>query len=318
MPRKPKVGLDYFPLDVDFESDPKIRKLSMSFGSEAILIYIEFLCIIYKAGYYVESDLDMLAEDIWYRLNFKVAKLELDTVKGILELMVDMNMIDIFNLHHNNVITSKAIQKQFYAITFRRKKVDRPYWLLTESDEEAINIYAGKNTINVDKNDDEINVDINGITADINTIDDDNNSVSADKGTQSKSKRKRKEDREDKYDKRNVPFHLHYYTQCLIHDHIINVYDLNLFKYNELFEEAASIYDFELVQRVFRYTRDDVRKHKSDIYDIYDFFKKAFNKNLEVMEHYDERIANWPQMFEEMMREFEKKKMIKSDEEDDE
>ncbi len=38
MPRKPKVGLDYFPLDVDFESDPKMRKLSMSFESEAILI----------------------------------------------------------------------------------------------------------------------------------------------------------------------------------------------------------------------------------------------------------------------------------------
>ena len=83
-----------------------------------------------------------------------------------------------------------------------------------------------------------------------------------------------------------------YNTQCLIHDRIINVYDLNLFKYNELFEEAASVYDFELVQRVFRYTRDYVRKHKADIYDIYDFFKKAFNKNLEVMEHYDERLAN--------------------------
>lgn len=109
-----------------------------------------------------------------------------------------------------------------------------------------------------------------------------------------------------------------YNTQCLIHDRIINVYDLNLFKYNELFEEAASVYDFELVQRVFRYTRDYVRKHKADIYDIYDFFKKAFNKNLEVMEHYDERLANWQQMFEEMMREFENNKMEKANEEHDE
>ena len=47
MARLPKQGLDYFPLDVDFESDPKLRKLVRAHGSEGILVYIEFLCIVY-------------------------------------------------------------------------------------------------------------------------------------------------------------------------------------------------------------------------------------------------------------------------------
>lgn len=312
MPRKPKTGLDYFPLDVDFDTDPKIRKLSNTYGSESILVYIEFLCIIYKNGYYVESDLNLLAEDIWYRINIKVGKLELETVKNILNLMVDMRMIDFLMLEREGVITSKAIQKQFYASTIRRKEQARPYWLLTEEDEAGINIYAGKNNINVSKNDNDynekINADINTINVDINSINDDINVISADKGTQSKSKRKskekKKEDKEDKYDKRNVPFPLSYYTKCLIDDHLITIYDVDLYKFEELFDGAKASYDFELVQRVFRYTRDYVRKHRHEIADIYDYFKKAFEMNLNQMDGYEERLANWPNDFKEMVEKF--------------
>ena len=300
MARHLKLGLDYFPLDVDFESDPKIRKLFRTFGSEAVLIYIDFLCIVYKNGYYVESDLESLAEDIWYRLKFKSVDFKFDDLMAILNKMVDMNMID-FVMLQKNIITSKAIQKQFMASTIRRKNSDRTYWILTEDDEKAVNIYADKNRINAYKNNDDensveddeeiINVRNNEINVRINEENDRNNEVSDRISTQSKSKRKskekKKEDKEDKYDKRNVPFPLSYYTKCLIDDHLITIYDVDLYKFEELFDGAKASYDFELVQRVFRYTRDYVRKHRHEIADIYDYFKKAFEMNLnQIVSHF--------------------------------
>ncbi len=323
MARKPKMGLDYFPLDVDFEEDPKIKKLFRCFGSEAILIYIDFLCVIYKNGYYVESDLETLAEDIWYHLRFKSNEFTYDDVVAILEKMVDLNMIDYVSLERDKVITSKAIQKQFLASTIRRKQVDKPYWILTPDDEAKVSIYADRNRINAYKNEENviendlvneeeksINVRNNEIDVCINEDNDRNNSISYRESTQSKSKkeRKRKEDKEDKYDKRNVPFPLSYYTKCLIDDHLITIYDINLYKYEELFDNAKDVYEFELIQRVFRYTRDYVRKHKHEIADIYDYFKKAFDKNLIQMDGYEERLANWPNYFKEMIEKFRMKK----------
>ena len=44
--------------------------------------------------------------------------------------------------------------------------------------------------------------------------------------------------KEDKYDKRNVPFSLSYYTKCLIDDYLISVYDIDLYKFEQLFQDA--------------------------------------------------------------------------------
>ena len=56
MGRKRKVGLDYFPMDIDFFQDIKIRKLIRRQGGKAIAIYACLLCNIYKCGYYMRWD----------------------------------------------------------------------------------------------------------------------------------------------------------------------------------------------------------------------------------------------------------------------
>ncbi len=173
---------------------------------------------------------------------------------------------------------------------------------MTPEDEECIRgIYVNKNGINADINNDNestdetrINVNNNLINVDNNSINADNNSIDVCKSTQSKSKRKKKE---DKYDKRNVPFSLCYYTKRLIDDHLISVYDIDLYKFEQLFQDAKRDYEFELLQMVFRYTRDYVRKHKHEIVDLYAYFEKGFNKNLNHMDGYEERMANWPEDF---------------------
>lgn len=54
MARPKKQGIDYFPLDVNFFSDVKIRKIARACGSQSTSILICLLCNIYKDnGYYI-------------------------------------------------------------------------------------------------------------------------------------------------------------------------------------------------------------------------------------------------------------------------
>ena len=103
---------------------------------------------------------------------------------------------------------------------------------------------------------------------------------------------KERRDIQDKYDKRNCPFHLHYFTSCLIEDHLITVYDNDIFLFNEMFESVSDL-DIDLVRRCYRYTRDYCNRNKGNIYNLFKFFKAAFYENLRKMDGYDERMEKW-------------------------
>ena len=65
--RPTKQGIDYFPMDVGFFSDVKIRKISRACGSQSASILICLLCNIYKdEGYYIvwDEDLPFVIADI--------------------------------------------------------------------------------------------------------------------------------------------------------------------------------------------------------------------------------------------------------------
>lgn len=73
MARPVKDGLNYFPLDVDFFSDKKIRSIRANYGTDGIALYIYVLCEIYRdGGYYVKADedfIDMAAVDLGIAIN---------------------------------------------------------------------------------------------------------------------------------------------------------------------------------------------------------------------------------------------------------
>ena len=103
---------------------------------------------------------------------------------------------------------------------------------------------------------------------------------------------KKRIDIQDKYDIRNCPFHLNYWTRCLIEDHLITVYDNDIFLFNQMFDENSDI-DDELFRRCFKYTRDYCRKNKNGIHRMFSFFRAAFFENLRKMDGYDERMEKW-------------------------
>ena len=325
--RKPKQGLDYFPLDVDFQSDLKVRKLIYRFGSDAVSVFIMFLNELYKNGYFFDGDLSTLSDSIAYEIG-KSGEEGSKEVKKILDAMLSLGMIDEATLELDNVITSKAVQKQFLLSTSRRKKAERKYWLLSEEEEKRMGefLMEKKGKINVDNNETQLDLckqksSSSGVSASDNETDPLLMSTKVHKvkvKDKVKEKVKEKDDKKDKWDIGNCPFQLDYFTKCLISDRIIDVYDLKLSELNDFFIELKNTYDYELVERCFRYTRDYVRKHKEGIIDIVAFFKKAMTENVDKMDGYEERMQKLYDEWEKILEEAKEEKSDSETKEDEE
>ena len=133
MARPPKMGLDYFPLDVNFLNDLKTKKLVRSFGASAVAVALDVLTNIYKDnGYYAECDEDfifLIADDL---------KLDEEYAKNVIEKMVE---VDFFNknLYENHkILTSIGIQKRYILASGRRvrSKINSVYDLINTQNEE--------------------------------------------------------------------------------------------------------------------------------------------------------------------------------------
>ena len=159
MARPTAKGVEYFPLNVNFINDLKVRKLLLSCGTEAIAVLIYLLSTIYKdEGYYVEiheDEIDLIALDVNVTPEF---------VLEVINKACEVRFFDV-NLYENfNILTSKGIQERYLKITERRKNSV----VITQFN--LVNVY--NNSVNVNNN--SINVD--------------NNSVNVYKSTQSKVK----------------------------------------------------------------------------------------------------------------------------------
>ena len=126
MANRTKSGLDYFPLDVNFFSDIKCRKLLKKYCSDGITLYIYLLCRIYEDGYFIEMDEDLLF--------FTAESLKFDEVlvKEMLNFMFKIGVFDEFSAKNNNILTSKSIQIRYSEIAkiARRKKIVEKFSLI--------------------------------------------------------------------------------------------------------------------------------------------------------------------------------------------
>lgn len=159
MARPTAKGVEYFPLNVNFINDLKVRKLLLSCGAESIAVLIYLLSTIYKdEGYFVEiheDEIDLIALDVNVTSEF---------VLEVIKKACEVRFFDV-NLYNNfNILTSKGIQERYLKITERRKNSV----VITQFN--LVNVY--NNSVNVNNN--SINVD--------------NNPVNVYKSTQSKVK----------------------------------------------------------------------------------------------------------------------------------
>ncbi len=134
MARKIKQGLDYFPFDVTFFNDLKIRKLIKYQGGKSLSVYTCLLCNIYKNGYYIQWDDE---------LPFIISEVTGYEEAYITEVIKSCLRIDL--LHNDTykefgILTSVGIQNRYEFICKQAKrKSEIKQFNLINSEETPIN-----------------------------------------------------------------------------------------------------------------------------------------------------------------------------------
>jgi len=147
--RPTKKGLDYFPLDVDFLSDLKVRRIIKACGKEAVHILVALLANIYRdEGYYVLWD-----DDLAFLVADEVGTKE-GTVEELVRKAVQVKFFDKDIFDKYSVLTSKGIQNRYILATKERKKVELEfkYLLTNEVNRSNISINGRNNPVNQGNN----------------------------------------------------------------------------------------------------------------------------------------------------------------------
>ena len=139
MARPTKQGIDYFPLDCQF--DDKTEMFLIENGSEGLATLITLWQMIYSnEGYYIENGKDLCLL-IKRRIN-----VDENRVNSYINSLIARNIFDKCIHKRYKILTSKAIQKRFFEGA-RRKKIVR---LIKEF--LLIDVNSYNNLINVDIN----------------------------------------------------------------------------------------------------------------------------------------------------------------------
>jgi len=146
MARPIKMGLEYFPLDVDIFDDEKVIPISSEFGIKGEIILIRVLCAIYRNGYFIECS---------ENFKFKIAK-QTNTshtlVGDVISGLVRWGFFDETMFCSLGILTSLGIQKRWKEAT-RKRVINYDYlqfWLIDENDKkeflaEETGVSGGRN-----------------------------------------------------------------------------------------------------------------------------------------------------------------------------
>lgn len=119
MARIAKSGLEYFPFDIDFFQDIRIRKLIKRQGGKAITVYALLLCLIYKDGYYMQWD-----EELPF-IGSEMSGYDEAYVSEVIKTCLSLGLFDKELFDNEKVLTSKGIQIRYCTIQRLNKRMSR-------------------------------------------------------------------------------------------------------------------------------------------------------------------------------------------------
>ncbi|WP_303026748.1 DUF4373 domain-containing protein [Duncaniella muris] len=128
MARIAKSGLEYFPFDIDFFQDIRIRKLIKRQGGKAVTVYALLLCLIYKNGYYMQWD------DELPFIGSEMSGFDEAYVSEVIKTCLSLGLFDKTLYETEDILTSKGIQVRYCNIQRLNKRMSRidKYSLLEE------------------------------------------------------------------------------------------------------------------------------------------------------------------------------------------
>lgn len=138
MSRPLKDGVDYFPFDVDFFQDEKIRLIRAEFGAKGILILISVFCDIYREGGYFKKwdDNDsciLMAEAVGCGCSKNL-------VSEVIHKCLKRSIFNDRVFQMFSVLTSAAIQRRYIRAVCTRDHIaiKKEFWLLDETSEKDV------------------------------------------------------------------------------------------------------------------------------------------------------------------------------------
>lgn len=117
MARSAKQGLGYFPFDIDFFQDLRIRKLIKYQGGKAVTVYALLLCLIYRDGYYIRWDEELpfiISEQTGYDEAY---------IREVITCCLNIGLFSKELYKAESVLTSKGIQVRYMNINRLCKRV---------------------------------------------------------------------------------------------------------------------------------------------------------------------------------------------------
>ena len=133
MARIAKSGLEYFPFDIDFFQDIRIRKLIKRQGGKAVTVYALLLCLIYKNGYYMQWDNELSF------IGSEISGFDEAYVSEVIKTCLTLGLFDKKLFDTEQILTSKGIQVRYCNIQRLNKRMSRidKYSLLDDPQKET-------------------------------------------------------------------------------------------------------------------------------------------------------------------------------------
>ena len=117
MARPQKIGLDYFPFDVDAASDPKIRYISGKHKLVGFGILVHLLMEVYRNGYYAEwGEMQRFAFS-------DTVNVDINTISTVLNDCIYAEIFDKNLYEKYSILTSHGIQARYLQACERRKEI---------------------------------------------------------------------------------------------------------------------------------------------------------------------------------------------------
>lgn len=110
-------GLEFFPFDVDYFSDIKVRKLIKYQGGKAVTVYLCLLCMIYKEGYYMKWDKELpfiISENTGFDEAY---------IQEVIECCMRLGLVSERLFKSSQVVTSRGIQQRYQRICARERRL---------------------------------------------------------------------------------------------------------------------------------------------------------------------------------------------------
>lgn len=135
MARPARKGLDYFPMDVGFLRDKKVRLIMAEFGASSVLFVLYVLCKVYEGdGYFLKWDKDealIAADELRESPQY---------ISEVLQGCLSRSLFDERVFQMFGVLTSAGIQRRYLRSCEKRDEIEicDEYWLLDIDDKKDV------------------------------------------------------------------------------------------------------------------------------------------------------------------------------------